>query len=52
MTRRTASPSIARMRVMPGVWAVGDLAGKGAFTYVAIYQARICVADILGHPDR
>jgi pyruvate/2-oxoglutarate dehydrogenase complex dihydrolipoamide dehydrogenase (E3) component len=38
------------MRVMPGVWAVGDLTGKGAFTHVALYQARICVADILGRP--
>ena len=38
------------MRVMPGVWAVGDLTGKGAFTHVALYQARICVADILGQP--
>ncbi len=45
-----ALPVDARMRVTPGVWAVGDVAGKGAFTYVAIYQARICVADILGHP--
>ena len=32
----------------PGVWAVGDVTGKGAFTHVAMYQARICVADILG----
>jgi pyruvate/2-oxoglutarate dehydrogenase complex dihydrolipoamide dehydrogenase (E3) component len=39
-----------RMRVMPGVWGVGDLTGKGAFTHVAMYQARICVADILGRP--
>ena len=38
-----------RMRVMPGVWAVGDVTGKGAFTHVAVYQARLCVADILGH---
>jgi pyruvate/2-oxoglutarate dehydrogenase complex dihydrolipoamide dehydrogenase (E3) component len=38
------------MRVVPGVWAVGDLTGKGAFTHVALYQARICVADILGQP--
>jgi pyruvate/2-oxoglutarate dehydrogenase complex dihydrolipoamide dehydrogenase (E3) component len=39
-----------RMRVQPGVWGVGDVTGKGAFTHVAMYQARICVADILGHP--
>jgi len=43
-------PVDARMRIMPGVWAVGDVTGKGAFTHLAIYQARICVADILGHP--
>jgi pyruvate/2-oxoglutarate dehydrogenase complex dihydrolipoamide dehydrogenase (E3) component len=35
-------------RVAPGVWAVGDVTGKGAFTHVAMYQAGIAVADILG----
>jgi pyruvate/2-oxoglutarate dehydrogenase complex dihydrolipoamide dehydrogenase (E3) component len=39
-----------RMRVRPGVWAVGDITGYGAFTHVAVYQARLCVADILGRP--
>jgi pyruvate/2-oxoglutarate dehydrogenase complex dihydrolipoamide dehydrogenase (E3) component len=29
---------------------VGDVTGRGAFTHVAMYQARICVADILGLP--
>jgi pyruvate/2-oxoglutarate dehydrogenase complex dihydrolipoamide dehydrogenase (E3) component len=38
------------MRVMPGVWGVGDITGKGAFTHIAMYQARICIADILGRP--
>ena len=42
-------PVDGRMRVQPGVWAVGDITGKGAFTHVAMYQARLCVADILGH---
>jgi pyruvate/2-oxoglutarate dehydrogenase complex dihydrolipoamide dehydrogenase (E3) component len=42
-------PTDPRMRVMPGVWGVGDVTGKGEFTHVAMYQARICVADILGH---
>jgi pyruvate/2-oxoglutarate dehydrogenase complex dihydrolipoamide dehydrogenase (E3) component len=42
-------PTDARMRVLPGVWGVGDVTGKGAFTHVAMYQARICAADILGH---
>jgi pyruvate/2-oxoglutarate dehydrogenase complex dihydrolipoamide dehydrogenase (E3) component len=43
-------PVDANMRVAPGVWAVGDVTGKGAFTHVAMYQARICAADILGLP--
>jgi pyruvate/2-oxoglutarate dehydrogenase complex dihydrolipoamide dehydrogenase (E3) component len=45
-----ALPVDGRMRVQPGVWAVGDITGQGAFTHVAMYQARICVADILGRP--
>lgn len=36
------------LRVQPGVWAVGDLTGEGAFTHVGMYQAAIAVADILG----
>jgi pyruvate/2-oxoglutarate dehydrogenase complex dihydrolipoamide dehydrogenase (E3) component len=31
-----------------GVWAVGDVTGKGAFTHVAMYQADIVVNDFLG----
>jgi pyruvate/2-oxoglutarate dehydrogenase complex dihydrolipoamide dehydrogenase (E3) component len=42
-------PTDTRMRVLPGVWGVGDVTGKGGFTHVAMYQARICVGDILGH---
>jgi len=41
------------MRASPGVWAVGDVTGKGLFTHMAMYQAGIAVADILGregHP--
>ena len=45
-----ALPVDSRMRVIPGVWSVGDVTGKGAFTHIAMYQARICVADILGLP--
>ncbi|MEA2433728.1 MAG: hypothetical protein QOG54_1185 [Actinomycetota bacterium] len=36
------------MRAAPGVWAVGDVTGKGAFTHVAVYQGRIAAADIIG----
>ncbi len=31
-----------------GVWAIGDITGKGAFTHVSMYQADIAVRDILG----
>lgn len=30
-----------------GVWALGDVVGKGAFTHVATYHADIVVRDIL-----
>lgn len=37
-----------RMRVTEGVWAVGDITGKGAFTHLSMYQAAIVVRDLLG----
>ncbi len=37
-----------RMRAAPGVWAVGDIVGHGAFTHMSMYHAGIVVADILG----
>jgi len=40
------------LRAGPGLWGVGDLTGKGAFTHVAMYQAKIVVADILGIEHR
>ncbi|WP_067455801.1 dihydrolipoyl dehydrogenase family protein [Actinomadura macra] len=36
------------MRAADGVWAIGDITGKGAFTHVSMYQASIAVRDILG----
>lgn len=36
------------MRAADGIWAVGDVTGKGAFTHMAVYQGRIAAADILG----
>ena len=43
-----ASTTDARMRVGDGLWAVGDITGKGAFTHVSMYQADVAVRDILG----
>jgi pyruvate/2-oxoglutarate dehydrogenase complex dihydrolipoamide dehydrogenase (E3) component len=36
------------LRAGERLWAVGDIAGKGAFTHLAMYQADIVVRDILG----
>jgi pyruvate/2-oxoglutarate dehydrogenase complex dihydrolipoamide dehydrogenase (E3) component len=46
-----AGPAVAvddRCRAAPGLWAVGDVTGVGAFTHLAVHQAGIAVADILG----
>ena len=32
----------------PGVWAIGDITGHGAFTHMSLYQADIACNDILG----
>jgi pyruvate/2-oxoglutarate dehydrogenase complex dihydrolipoamide dehydrogenase (E3) component len=37
-----------RMRAAAGLWAIGDITGKGAFTHVSMYQAAIATRDILG----
>ncbi len=36
------------MQVADGLWAVGDITGKGLFTHIAAYQAPIAAASILG----
>jgi pyruvate/2-oxoglutarate dehydrogenase complex dihydrolipoamide dehydrogenase (E3) component len=43
-----AVPVDERCRVTDGVWAVGDITGKGAFTHVSMYQADVVVRDVLG----
>ena len=40
------------MRAQPGLWAIGDITGKGAFTHVSMYQAAVAAADIGGAADR
>lgn len=39
-----------RLRVegAEGLWAIGDITGKGAFTHVAMYQSAIALRDLLG----
>ncbi len=37
-----------RLRAADGIWAIGDVTGKAMFTHVALYQASIVVADVLG----
>lgn len=47
-------PVDERLRVLspvgghPGVWALGDITGKGAFTHMSMYQAGVVVRGILG----
>ncbi|MGH3332447.1 MAG: dihydrolipoyl dehydrogenase family protein [Nocardioidaceae bacterium] len=37
-----------RMRVADGLWAIGDVTGKGGFTHVSMYQAKLAARDIRG----
>src|SRR3954447_3568510 len=37
-----------RMRAGDGLWAIGDIVGKGAFTHVSMYQAAVVLNDLLG----
>lgn len=39
-----------RMRVVgvDGLWAVGDITGKGAFTHMSMYQAGVAIRDLTG----
>lgn len=39
-----------QLRAAPGLWGVGDVTGRGAFTHVAMYQAEIAVRAVLGDP--
>jgi pyruvate/2-oxoglutarate dehydrogenase complex dihydrolipoamide dehydrogenase (E3) component len=32
---------------VPGLFAIGDITGRGAFTHVSMWQARVLVADLL-----
>jgi pyruvate/2-oxoglutarate dehydrogenase complex dihydrolipoamide dehydrogenase (E3) component len=42
----------ADMLVAPGVWALGDVVGHGAFTHMSMYEGRIILNQLLGRPHR
>jgi pyruvate/2-oxoglutarate dehydrogenase complex dihydrolipoamide dehydrogenase (E3) component len=44
---RVLDPDV-RMRVADGVWGIGDITGKGAFTHVSMYQAAVVIRDLTG----
>jgi pyruvate/2-oxoglutarate dehydrogenase complex dihydrolipoamide dehydrogenase (E3) component len=46
--KANAIPVDGSMRAGERLWAIGDVTGKGAFTHMSMYQAGICIADILG----
>ncbi len=37
-----------RCRAGDGIWAMGDVTGTAMFTHIAVYQAAVVAADILG----
>ena len=41
------------MRVdgVDGLYAVGDITGRGAFTHVSVWQAKVLAAHLLGRPE-
>jgi pyruvate/2-oxoglutarate dehydrogenase complex dihydrolipoamide dehydrogenase (E3) component len=39
------------MKVTDGIWAMGDVSGRGMFTHVGIYQSTIIANQILGRPQ-
>lgn len=44
---RTVDPD-PFLRIADGVYAIGDITGRGAFTHISMYQARIVVDHLLG----
>jgi pyruvate/2-oxoglutarate dehydrogenase complex dihydrolipoamide dehydrogenase (E3) component len=39
------------MQVTDDVYAIGDITGRGAFTHVAVWQARVLAAHLLGQDE-
>jgi pyruvate/2-oxoglutarate dehydrogenase complex dihydrolipoamide dehydrogenase (E3) component len=40
-----------RVAAVDGLYAIGDVTGRGAFTHVAVWQARVLAAHLLGGPE-
>ncbi|HEY2507280.1 MAG TPA: NAD(P)/FAD-dependent oxidoreductase [Streptosporangiaceae bacterium] len=40
----------AAMQAAPGVWALGDVVGHGAFTHMSMYHGGIILDQLLGRP--
>jgi pyruvate/2-oxoglutarate dehydrogenase complex dihydrolipoamide dehydrogenase (E3) component len=42
-----------QMRVVgvSGLYGIGDITGRGAFTHVSVWQARVLIAHLLGKPN-
>ncbi len=36
---------------VPGLYAIGDITGRGAFTHVSVWQARVLIAHLLGREE-
>ena len=43
-----ALPVDDHMKVADGVWGLGDVVGKGAFTHISMYHSAIVLREILG----
>ncbi len=48
--RSRAVETDGRMRATDGLWVIGDVTGKGAFTHMSMYQSAVAVRDVLGQP--
>jgi pyruvate/2-oxoglutarate dehydrogenase complex dihydrolipoamide dehydrogenase (E3) component len=40
----------SQMLAAPGVWALGDVVGRGAFTHMSMYEGGIILGQLLGRP--
>lgn len=38
------------LQLAPGVWAIGDMVGQGAFTHLSMYHAGMVLSQLLGRP--